>query len=59
MDPDVFVNHYHVDIIRNILTRQLGAVLPEMVDELEVVCGEILPTKEGGQLTVFFREAVR
>ncbi|KAM5539978.1 hypothetical protein V8D89_006481 [Ganoderma adspersum] len=50
--PDVFVDHYHVDIIRNTLTRQLGAVLPEMVDELEVVCGEILPTKEGDAVSL-------
>ncbi|KAI1793036.1 cytochrome P450 [Ganoderma leucocontextum] len=44
---EVFVDHYHVDIIRNTLTRQLGAVLPAMIDELEVVCGEFFPTKEG------------
>ncbi len=44
------MDHYHVDIIRNTLTRQLSAVLPAMVDELEVVCGELFPTKDGGQL---------
>lgn len=49
MHTEVFENHYHVDIIRNTLTRQLGAVLPAMVDELEVACGELLPAKEGGQ----------
>ncbi|PIL31304.1 cytochrome P450 [Ganoderma sinense ZZ0214-1] len=49
---DVFVDHYHVDIIRNTLTRQLGAVLPAMVDELEVVCGELLPTKEGDAISL-------
>ncbi|EJF67303.1 cytochrome P450 [Dichomitus squalens LYAD-421 SS1] len=47
MHPEVLADHYHVDLIRNTLTRQLNAVLPAIVDEVEVVCGELLPTVEG------------
>ncbi|KAI0706289.1 cytochrome P450 [Cerioporus squamosus] len=38
---------YHITVIREMLTRHLDDVLPSAVDELRVVCDELLPTKQG------------
>nr|VWO97080.1 Uncharacterized protein [Ganoderma boninense] len=35
---------YHVDIVRDKLTRQIPAVLPDVVDELSMVLPEYIPT---------------
>ena len=35
---------YHVDIVRDKLTRMIPAVLPDVVDELAVVLPEYTPT---------------
>ena len=54
MHPEVLTDHYHVDLIRNTLTRQLNSLLPEIVDEVEIVCGELLPMAQGGQFSLPF-----
>ena len=35
---------YHVDIVRDKLTRMIPLVLPDVVDELAVVLPEYIPT---------------
>ena len=40
---------YHIELIRGKLTRQLSALIAPMVDEVESVCAELLPTKVGSE----------
>ncbi len=35
---------YHVDIVRDKLTRMIPTVLPDVVDELSMVLPEYIPT---------------
>ena len=35
---------YHVDIVRDKLTRQIPAVLPDVVDELSIVLPDTIPS---------------
>ncbi|KAI0640730.1 cytochrome P450 [Trametes meyenii] len=43
---------YHVDIIREKLTRALPAVLPDVIDELQLAVGDHIPAKEDEWLPV-------
>jgi len=38
---------YHVDVVKNQLTRNFGALLPTLVEELGVVLEEQWPTTDG------------
>ncbi|TFK90085.1 cytochrome P450 [Polyporus arcularius HHB13444] len=49
---------YHIAVIRDRLTRQLDNVLPSMVDELRIVCDELLPTKQGDTVALPGRKAI-
>ncbi|KAH9895713.1 cytochrome P450 [Cubamyces lactineus] len=40
---------YHIDIVREKLTRNLPTVLPEIMDELAVAMHEYIPAKEDGR----------
>lgn len=44
---------YHIDIIKEKLTRTLPAVLPEVIDELKVATEEHIPTKGDGQSPLY------
>ena len=45
----VLANQYHIEVLSEKLTRQLGTVLPPVMDELQMLCSEMLPTEEGGE----------
>ena len=40
---------YHVDIIKEKLTRTLPTILPEVIDELKLAVHEHIPTKGDGR----------
>ena len=39
---------YHIDIIRDKLTRSLPAIFPHILDELTLAIGEHIPAKDDG-----------
>lgn len=41
---------YHVDIIREKLTRGLPAVLPDVIEELTLAVRQYIPTEGDGEL---------
>ncbi|RPD64678.1 cytochrome P450 [Lentinus tigrinus ALCF2SS1-7] len=49
LGEDAFADPYHVDIIKEKLTRTLPAVLPEVVDELRLAVQEYIPAKDEGE----------
>ncbi|KAI0329481.1 cytochrome P450 [Cubamyces sp. BRFM 1775] len=56
---ETHLDPYHVDIIRDKLTRSLAAVLPDVIDELTVAVHEYIPAKEYEWLSVNVMEATR
>ncbi|KAI0654307.1 cytochrome P450 [Cubamyces menziesii] len=50
---------YHIDIVREKLTRNLPAVLPEIMDELTVAMHEYIPAKDDEWLCVNVMTATR
>ncbi|KAH9895714.1 cytochrome P450 [Cubamyces lactineus] len=56
---ETHLDPYHVDIIRDKLTRSLAAVLPEVMDELTVAVHEYIPAKEDEWLSVNVMRAAR
>ena len=42
---------YHIDIIKEKLTRTLPAVLPEVIDELKLAVDEHIPTQDDSEST--------
>ncbi len=51
---ETFKDPYHSAVIRERLNRRLDDVLPSMMDELRIVCDELLPPKQGGELPSCF-----
>ena len=40
---------YHIDIIKEKLTRTLPAILPDVIDELKLAVPAYIPTKDDGK----------
>ena len=40
---------YHIDIIKEKLTRTLPAILPDVIDELKLAVPAYIPTKDDGE----------
>lgn len=53
VDRHAVENPYHVEIIREKLTRTLPAVLPHVVDELRLAVPEHIPAVFGGTFCIF------
>lgn len=53
VDRHAVENPYHVEIIREKLTRTLPAVLPHVVDELRLAVPEHIPAVFGGTFGIF------
>ena len=51
LGPQFNADPYHVDVIRNKLTRALPLILPEVIDELGVVIPKCIPAKGDGEST--------
>ncbi|KAI0713160.1 cytochrome P450 [Cerioporus squamosus] len=47
--PEPLTDAYHIDIIKEKLTRTLPTVLPNVIDELELAVQEYIPTKDDGK----------
>ena len=47
--PELIEDPYHVDIIKEKLTRMLPTVLPDLTDELAVSVQEYIPTTGDGE----------
>ncbi|KAI0334068.1 cytochrome P450 [Cubamyces sp. BRFM 1775] len=45
LGPEFHEDHYHLDIIRDKLTRSLASLLPDLIDELTVAVPEYIPAK--------------
>lgn len=48
VEPEVSEFPYHIDVIREKLSRTLPAILPDVVEELKVAVPEHIPTKDDG-----------
>ncbi|KAI9060502.1 cytochrome P450 [Trametes sanguinea] len=60
LGDDVHENTYHVDIIREKLTRSIPTILPDVIDELSVAVEECIPVKgDGSWLQVNVIQAAR
>ncbi|KAI0368876.1 cytochrome P450 [Pilatotrama ljubarskyi] len=59
LGPEVHYDPYHVDIIRDKLTRTLPTILPDVVDELRVAIHDHIPAKEGEWVGVNAMEKTR
>lgn len=49
VEPVVSEFPYHVDIIKEKLSRTLPAILPDVIEELKVAVPEHIPTKDDGE----------
>lgn len=47
LGPTIHTNGYHIPIIRTTLTRNLGALFPDVRDELASAFDEIIPPTKG------------
>ncbi|RDX42959.1 cytochrome P450 [Lentinus brumalis] len=47
--PEALTDGYHIDIIKEKLTRTLPAVLPNVIDELRLAVQEYIPAKDDGK----------
>lgn len=49
--PDVVEHPLHIPVVRGQLTRNLGLIFPDVVEEMEVAFPEVmpLPTQDGGK----------
>ncbi|KAI0354621.1 cytochrome P450 [Trametes cingulata] len=56
---DVHDDPYHVDIIREKLTRTLPAILPDVIDELTIAIPDHIPAKDGEWVSVNAMEKTR
>jgi hypothetical protein len=46
--PEIEFNHRHADVIKTHLTRNVGALFPEVHDELVAAFEDIIPVKDDG-----------
>lgn len=46
LGQDVHHNTYHIDIIREKLTRSIPTILSDVIDELALAVGEHIPTRD-------------
>lgn len=46
---DVIDNPIHINVIKGPLTRNLAALLPDVVDEIELAAQELIPTQGDGE----------
>ncbi|CDO73437.1 hypothetical protein BN946_scf185013.g72 [Trametes cinnabarina] len=56
---DILENTYHVDVIREKLTRGIPAILPDVIDELTTAVHEYIPALENEWLKVNVMQATR
>ena len=49
VEPEVSEYPYHIDIIREKLSRTLPAILPDVVEELKAAVPDHIPTKDDGE----------
>jgi len=47
MGPNISANDYHLGIIRGTLTRNLGALIPELQDEISLTFQDHIPPVHG------------
>ncbi|KAI0654469.1 cytochrome P450 [Cubamyces menziesii] len=52
LGQDVHHNTYHIDIIREKLTRSIPTILSDVIDELALAVGEHIPTRDGSWVRV-------
>ena len=53
MGPEIFHNPYHVPIVRAQLTRNIGALCPEIIDEISTAFDDVLDLRgNGGRLSL-------
>ncbi|TFK90057.1 cytochrome P450 [Polyporus arcularius HHB13444] len=55
---ETFKDPYHSAVIRERLNRRLDDVLPSMMDELRIVCDELLPPKQGDPVALPGRKVI-
>ena len=49
MGPEVLHNPYHVPIVRAKLTRNIGALYPEIIDEISTAFTDVLDLGGNGE----------
>ena len=54
LGPEIHHNPYHIGIIRSQLTRNLGALFPDVREEIVASFNDIIPAKDGSVL-IFLR----
>ncbi|KAM5535893.1 hypothetical protein V8D89_010511 [Ganoderma adspersum] len=59
VEPAVSEFPYHIDIIRDKLSRTLPAILPGVIEELKAAVPEYIPTKGEGRNEEFLELAIR
>lgn len=50
LGPEIHHNPYHIGIIRSQLTRNLGALFPDVREEIIASFNDIIPAKDGSVL---------
>ena len=49
MGPEIINNPYHLPIVRARLTRNIGALYPEIIDEISTAFDDLLNLRGGGE----------
>ena len=49
MGPEIHRNPYHVPIVRGQLTRNIGALYPEIIDEIRTAFHDVLNLSDNGE----------
>ena len=49
MGREIFHNPYHVPIVRAQLTRNIGALYPEIRDEIRMAFDDVLDLRDNGE----------
>ena len=45
---ELYVDQFHIDLVREKLTRSLPTILPDVIDELNIAVPTYLPTRDDG-----------
>ncbi len=51
MHPETIENQYHMDLVRSTLTRNIPALLPDLIDEIQHAFPQVFPLQDQGILS--------
>jgi len=58
MGKELRAHPYHVDVVRNSLTRNIAAKFADVKDEIECSFGDEIPIKDGACLAYFLSYSI-